>query len=175
MIEKSDLISYATELKELNNKYKIDIMFEDQIKLQDNNIKIAKKRYRVGAFLIDFFIFWSIGMAVGVFFGEPMDEGEFGFSLTGLPALFMFACGFFFWPLSEAFWGQSIGKRLLDLKVVNDYCRPIGMGQAFGRFFLAFVDCMFCIGLFIASSNDKNKRIGDAVANTIVIRINSKN
>jgi uncharacterized RDD family membrane protein YckC len=134
----------------------------------ENQIEIAKKRHRIGAFLIDFFIYWLIGMVIGMFFGLPNDEG--GFSYNGLPAFGMFLIGFFLWPISEGIWGQTIGKRFLNLKVVTDDYNPIGIGQAFGRFFIGFIDYIFLIGIIIAANNKQNKRIGDLVAKTIVIR-----
>jgi len=143
-------------------------MIENHIETQNSEIEVAKKRYRIGAFLIDFFIYWLIGMVIGIFFGTPNNEG--GFSYEGLPAFGMFLIGFFLWPISEGIWGQTIGKRFLDLKVVTDNYKPIGIGQAFGRFFLGIIDSMFLIGLIIAANNKRNKRIGDLAANTIVIR-----
>lgn len=145
-------------------------MAEITIENQNNEIEIAKKRYRIGAFLIDFFVFWLIAIVFGMFFGEPLED-EVGFHLSGLPAFGMFLCGFFLWPISEGIWGQTIGKRFLDLKVLNNNYKLIGMGQAFGRFFLGFIDHMFLIGLIIAANNKQNKRIGDLAANTIVVWI----
>ena len=146
-----------------------EITIENQIETQNSGFENAKKRYRIGAFLIDFFIYWLIGMIIGLFFGTPNGEG--GFNFNGLPAFGMFLIGFILWPISEGIWGQTIGKRLLDLKVVTNEFKPIGIGQAFGRFFLAFIDYIFLIGLIIASANKQNKRIGDLAANTIVVRI----
>ncbi len=134
---------------------------------------IAKKRYRVIAFMVDMFIFWLLGMVLGIFFGEQI-EGEFGYSLNGLPALILVFFGFFLWPISEGLFGQTIGKRSFDLKVVKDNYEPIDMKQAWGRFFLGFIDYIFLIGIIIAATNKQNKRIGDMVAKTIVIKSNYK-
>jgi uncharacterized RDD family membrane protein YckC len=145
-----------------------EITIENQTEAHNNGIELAKKRYRIGALLIDFFIFWLIGMVLGIFFGEPLED-EVGFQMTGLPALGMMVFGLLMWPISEGLWGQTIGKRFLNLKVVTDDYKPVGMGQAFGRFFLGLIDCIFLIGLIIASNNKQNKRIGDSAANTIVV------
>ena len=61
----------------------------------------------------------------------------------------------------------------MNIIVVSDNYQPVGMGQAFGRFFMGFFDYMFLIGLIVAASNKQNKRLGDLVANTIVV--NTKN
>jgi len=151
-------------------KYRMsEITIENQTETQKNGFEIAKKRSRIGAFLIDFFIFWLIAMILGIFFGEPLED-EVGFHMTGLPAFGMMVFGLLMWPISEGIWGQTIGKRILDLKVLSNDFKPIGIGQAFGRFFLGFIDYIFLIGIIIAANNKQNKRIGDYAANTIVIR-----
>ena len=147
-----------------------EIAIEKHIETQNNGMKIAKNRYRIGAFFIDSIIFSIISMIVGVFFGTPL-ENEIGYNLDGLPGLGMMAFVFFLWPISEGIWGQTIGKRLLELKVVNDNYEKIGIGQAFGRFFLGIIDYMLFVGLIIATINKRNKRLGDLGANTIVVRL----
>lgn len=146
-----------------------EITIEKHIKTHNSGFEIAKKRYRILAFIIDFYILGIIGFVLGFYFGIPLED-EVGYSLNGLPALGMGLIGFFLWPISEGIWGQTIGKRLLNLKVVTNEYKPIRIGQAFGRFFLGFIDYIFLIGLIIAVNNKQNKRIGDLVANTIVIR-----
>lgn len=142
-------------------------MFEEFEK--ENNQQLAKIRYRICAFLIDFFIYWLIAMIMGIFFGEPT-EREIGFSLNGLPALFMFFVGFCMWPLAEGLFGMTIGKGFLNLKVVTDDNEDIGIGKGFIRFFFGFIDYIFLIGIIIAATNKQKKRIGDLVAKTIVVK-----
>ena len=146
-----------------------EITIENQIETQNSGFEIAKKRYRILAFIIDFYIFGIIGFILGFFFGTPLED-EVGYNLNGLPAFGMFLIGFFLWPISEGIWGQTIGKRFLNLKVVTNEFKSIGIRQAFGRFFLGFIDYIFLIGLIIAANNKQNKRIGDLAANTIVVR-----
>lgn len=75
------------------------------------------------------------------------------------------------WPVSEGMWGQTIGKRFLDLKVMTTDYKPIGLGMAFVRFFLGFIDYIFfAIGLIVATFNKQNNRIGDLAADTVVVR-----
>ncbi len=138
-------------------------------KFAENKPELAKNRYRVIAFIIDFIIYWLIGMVIGMFWGEPMEE-EMGFNLNGLPALLLFVIGFLLWPVSEGLFGQTLGKRFLDIKVVKDNYESISIGQAFARFFLGFVDYILFMGLVIAVIDKKNKRIGDMAAKTIVIK-----
>ena len=134
----------------------------------EDKAEYANVGYRILAFLIDFFIFWLIAMVFGMFFGEPHEDG-IGFHFSGLPALGMFLIAFGLWPISEGIFGQTIGKRIFNIKVVNTNYKPIGIGQAFGRFFLGIVDYMFLMGIIISLINKKNQRIGDMGANTIVV------
>ena len=147
------------------------INLEEGIEFDRRGFEISEKRYRVLAFWIDFSIYVIIGYILGLFFGT--NNGEGGFTLNGLPAFVMFLIGFFLWPISEGIWGQTIGKRLLDLKVVTNEFKPIGIRKAFIRFFFGFIDYSFLIGLIIAAINKQNKRIGDLVAETLVVKINS--
>lgn len=141
----------------------------DEVQTFQNHKTIAKIRYRILAFLMDFIIFGTIGWAIAYFTGDLSDDG-YGYHLSGIPALLMFGIGFFLWPISEALSGQTIGKRFFDLKVVNDDFKSITFGQAFARFFLGFVDYAFLAGIIVAVFNKQNKRIGDLVAQTIVIK-----
>jgi len=133
-----------------------------------NRVEIAKKRYRVLAFLFDYFVFLAIFMVFGYFWGTPLED-RMGFNLTGFPAFVLMLIGVFLWPISEGIWGKTLGKRVLGLEVVNDRYEPPTLGQAFGRFFLGFADGFLLIGLVVAAINNKNKRVGDLAAGTLVI------
>jgi uncharacterized RDD family membrane protein YckC len=134
----------------------------------EDKFPLAHIGHRILAFLIDVLIYWTLGFIIGIFFGTPL-EGEIGYSFKGFPAFVLFLLGFVLWPISEGLSGQTIGKRILNIKVVKDNLQPIGMSHAFGRFFIGFIDYMFLIGIIIAATNKKNKRIGDMIVNTIVV------
>ncbi|UII19867.1 RDD family protein [Fulvivirga ligni] len=139
----------------------------DQPLEQEKNYELAQKSARVIAFIIDYIIFLVIFFALVSFFGSSRG---LSFSLEGYPALLLFAITIFLWPISEALWGQTVGKRAMRIKVLKANYEPIGFGQAIIRFILAPLDCFFLVGLIVASSSKNNQRIGDAAANTIVVR-----
>jgi uncharacterized RDD family membrane protein YckC len=63
--------------------------------------------------------------------------------------------------------GQSFGKRMLDLRVVDEATKaPCTLGQSFIRRILlgvlGFIDMLFIFG-------DKHQRLGDKAAGTIVV------
>jgi uncharacterized RDD family membrane protein YckC len=124
---------------------------------------------RISASLIDFFIFYFACVFLALVL-DNSSESIFSFQLEGFSALVAFLIGFFLWPISEGIWGQTIGKRILDVKVVARNNSEINMGQAFGRFFLGFIDCSFISGIIVAVINKDNQRIGDIAAGTFVIK-----
>ena len=71
--------------------------------------------------------------------------------------------------------GQTLGKRLLGIRVIGEDFRPIGYGRAFGRFLMAWVMWLLCYVPGILDSlwplwDQKNQALHDKVANTIVVR-----
>lgn len=64
--------------------------------------------------------------------------------------------------------GQSLGKRLLDIAVIDEKTRkPCSLGQSVLRNFTAFLGAIDWLLIF----GKKQKRIGDVVANTCVISV----
>jgi len=45
----------------------------------------------------------------------------------------MMLIGFFLWPISEGIWGQTLGKRMLNIKVVTDHHEPIDITASITR------------------------------------------
>lgn len=130
---------------------------------------IAKKRERIVAFIADFIIYLLIFLLFLFLWGNPNYEGN-GYEVTGFPAFFLFLIGIMLWPISESMFGQTIGKRLVGIRVLNgENHKHLSFGQAFIRFIFGCVDIILFIGLIVASTNKENKRIGDYVAKTVVI------
>ena len=135
----------------------------------EREFQIANTRARIIASVIDFCIFCIIGAIFGYFFGEPT-EG-IGFGLYGTPALIIMLIGFFLWPISEGVWGQTLGKRILGIKVLTDYYEPIDITASVTRYILGCIDYILLIGIIVVATNKMNKRIGDMAANTIVVQV----
>jgi uncharacterized RDD family membrane protein YckC len=135
----------------------------------EHEFQIANTRARIIASVIDFCIFCVIGAIFGYFFGEA--TGGIGFTLYGTPSLILMLIAFFLWPISEGIWGQTLGKRILGIKVLTDYYEPIDITAAITRYILGCIDYIFLIGIIIVTNNKMNKRIGDMAANTIVVQM----
>lgn len=131
--------------------------------------KLAKKRTRFGAAVIDTLILLLIGWIIGYFWGNTPQDGSFGFHLEGLPAMGYFLIIFCLMAVQEGLTGKTIGKRVAGIKVVREDYSDYTTGNAIVRHLCDVVDVPFFIGLIVASTNAKNQRIGDLAAKTIVI------
>ncbi len=93
--------------------------------------------------------------------------------LAGLIALaFLLLYGYFI--LFEIFWsGQTPGKRRIGLRVVKDTGRRLSPLETIARNLVRIVDQLpgfYALGIVVALCNRQNKRLGDFVAGSLVIR-----
>jgi uncharacterized RDD family membrane protein YckC len=74
----------------------------------------------------------------------------------------------------EIFWsGQTPGKRRLGLRVIKDTGRRLSAAETVARNLLRIVDQMpgvYAVGILVALLNKQNKRLGDFVAGSLVVR-----
>lgn len=119
--------------------------------------KVANVGKRIVAFLIDYFIYFLIIIFFSILFGD--NEVQLRFSVKGLPAFILFLIGIYLWILSEVLFGQTIGKRVMNIKVVNISGRDIKTSQAILRFIFGIIDLMFLIGLIVSFLNKKIKEL----------------
>lgn len=134
---------------------------------------IAKWSDRFIAWLIDFIIISAISTIIftsifGTYNLEWDENMIFSEGVTYIPASLLFLA---YWIVLEYKTGQSIGKKLLNLKVANiDGRKPTFVGvmvSSFGKSFLLPVDMIF--GLIF--TNEKRQRIFNRIGDTIVLKI----
>ena len=84
---------------------------------------------------------------------------------------FLLFWGYF--SLFEAFWnGQTPGKRLLKIRVIEDSGRPITLFESLARNLLRVIDMLpsiYLVGLVAMLCNRQGKRLGDLLAGTLVV------
>ena len=152
------------------------------------NVKIeyefASVAQRTAAAMIDFFAFaiyfLICGMAIGFSgFYEP-DYGSFLF----IQLLLIKIPWIFYNPTIEYLTqGQSLGKYILGIRVVTVSGERPGLREVFTRwifkgdflwisadFFLLFWFGIGILGIIYAGTSDRKQRMGDVMANTIVIK-----
>ena len=141
----------------------------------DIDYEVAGLGERILARVIDLGIFFLI-FILGLFF-----EGLTSFfTSSGEGAVILitiYAVLFVFYDLIfEVFMnGQSIGKRIMKIKVISlNGARP-SVGQYLLRWLFRIVDFLIIepglIALVVAAVSEKPQRIGDIVAGTMLIRI----
>jgi len=86
--------------------------------------------------------------------------------------IFLLMYGYF--AIFEIIWnGQTPGKRIAGIRVVKDSGRPLTAAETIGRNLFRIVDNLpgfYAVGVLVALLNAKNKRIGDFIAGSIVVR-----
>ncbi|NJL80522.1 MAG: RDD family protein [Richelia sp. SM2_1_7] len=136
---------------------------------------------RAWALLIDYQVLGlTIALFVVVWTTLSVQLTDFWISIFGTQTtLWLLAIAFFalfaiytgYFVFFEALWqGQTPGKRVAKIRVIRDDGKPIGLPQATLRALLRPVDEILFIGVFLIMLGNKEKRLGDLVAGTIVIQ-----
>ncbi|OPY52970.1 MAG: RDD family protein [Methanosaeta sp. PtaU1.Bin112] len=86
--------------------------------------------------------------------------------------LLSFAFYIAYYTYLEGTRGQTIGKMITKIKVVREDGTPIDMEQAFKRNILRVIDGLFAylIGAVLIWRSDKQQRLGDSIAKTVVVK-----
>jgi uncharacterized RDD family membrane protein YckC len=139
----------------------------------DSKIILAKWTERFLAWLIDFIIISSLStMIIFLSFGSiyyEFDEGGLWAENTQyVPASILF---FVYWVILEYKTGQTIGKKILNLKVIDiKGGKPKLTGillSSFGKSFLLPIDVI--LGWIL--TNEKRQRIFNKLGDTIIVKI----
>ena len=140
----------------------------------DIDYEVAGLGERIVARLIDLAIFFLIYI-LGIFVGSLTNwfiDGRLGIVIV----IIVYAVLFVFYDLIfEIFMnGQSVGKRIMKIKVISlDGGQP-RVGQYFMRWLFRIVDFLLTwpgmVALIVAAVTEKTQRVGDIVAGTILIR-----
>lgn len=133
---------------------------------------------RAVAQLVDILVIVVVTFVVAVLVGSFALESadgtltESGLDLIVFLLLALVSLGYGF--ALEAFWGgQTLGKRLMGIKVVMGSGRDVTTGAAFLRNVPALISpgwFAYLVALFSMATSDKRKRVFDRVANTVVVR-----
>jgi len=139
----------------------------------DSRIIIAKWTDRFFAWLIDFIIISVISTTVifasfGTVGFETTEDMFWNESIQYIPSSIMFLV---YWVILEYKTGQTIGKKILNLKVTDmSGNKPSLKGivlSSFGKSFLLPIDVV--LGLIL--TNEKRQRVFNKLGDTIVVKI----
>ncbi len=136
--------------------------------------RIAGPVRRFVAYLMDVAIRGIVlaccGIAFSLIFGAI---GLWGFGAM-LSLVLWFLLSWFYGGLLETFWnGQTVGKRMMGLRVLSVEGQPINAMQAVMRNILREVDSLpfftSLLGLLVAMMNPRFQRLGDLACGTMVV------
>lgn len=135
--------------------------------------RLASVGGRILAHLVDVIIIFGVIFAAGFAVGLLSIGG--GAMLTGTAyVVFLVTFPFLYFILLEGFWnGQTIGKKALGIRVRMSDGTPVTWLAAAGRNLLRTADFMppgtYFAGIVAMFTTPKSQRIGDLVANTVVV------
>ncbi len=163
------------------------MLFFNQINLQtpesvELEFTLAGIGNRSFALIIDYTI---IGLTVlltwvvSYYFAYQIDPGFiFGSNpdllaqwIIAIQSLVAFAIYVGYFVILETLWqGQTPGKKWIKIRVIRDNGKPERLPQAILRALLRPVDDILFIGVFFIVFSQREKRIGDLVAGTLVVQ-----
>lgn len=165
----------------------IDIVTPENISFR---YRVAGPFRRLPAFLIDLMLRVGVWMAVMFLLGiaDLIDVVDSAFGIAFVLIL-IFVMEWLYGGLLETFWnGQTVGKRVMGIRVLSTDGQPINGLQAMMRNILRFADMMplipfsavfdlpsavpiptFVIGLVAPLMNQRFQRLGDIVCGTMVV------
>jgi len=136
-----------------------------------SKIILAKWKDRFLAWLVDFIIISMVSTSIAFISFQYLDDNFENFiSNDGMyiPTSIMFLS---YWIILEYKTGQTIGKKMFNLKIVNNLGeRPSLIGviiSSFGKSFILPIDII--LGWII--TNEKRQRICNKLGNTLIIKI----
>ena len=148
----------------------------------DIDYQMAGLGDRIAARMIDYAIFYALLVVCMMIFlgisasnsGTNPFEGIGYFIMIGI---WLVMCVFYD-VLTEVFMnGQTLGKRAMKIRVISlSGARP-GVGQYILRWLFRFIDFLMSLGtvaVFCVTFSDKKQRVGDMVANTVLVRTEPK-
>lgn len=139
--------------------------------------RLASIQKRILSAIIDFILFCVLLTFLGFFFGES-ERGkinpdgsivQFGFALNGAMVLIVFIIWILIFPVLEGLTGYTLAKKILGLKTVKKDYKKTTILNSCVRHLFDPIDIFLFLGFIIASNNKNKQRIGDLVANTIVV------
>jgi uncharacterized RDD family membrane protein YckC len=149
------------------------------------DLSLAGVGSRCLAVLIDYLI-QGVTVWIGFLLFALLISGNFGWGsearvnsptaykwgvAIGIAIPFLLHWGYF--TLFEAFWnGQTPGKRLMKLRVIQQSGRALGLFESMSRNLIRFIDMLpvfYFVGALCVFVNRRQQRLGDMAAGTLVV------
>jgi uncharacterized RDD family membrane protein YckC len=127
---------------------------------------------RIAAALVDLGALFVLFLVLGFLIGDT-ESGDGGGSvyLEGAGFLVFVALSLLYYFLPEAATGQTLGKRLLGVRVATLEGNAAGPGPVAVRTVLRVIDTLpflYLLGLIVVLLTPRRQRIGDLAARTVI-------
>ena len=129
---------------------------------------------RVGAALADFVVLFLLFLLLGVLLGNAdSGDGTASVRLEGVDFLLWLVASLTYYGVLEAIDGQTLGKRLLGIRVVADDGQTKASGRQIAiRTLLRLIDgiAFYAVALAVVlATGERRQRVGDLAAGTVVV------
>jgi uncharacterized RDD family membrane protein YckC len=108
---------------------------------------------------------------LSIFLGSALGDGKLALLIWLLVSFLLFVLYF---PILEGLWnGQTLGKRLMRIRVLGDRGEPVTVTQVAIRNLIRLVDflpLLYGVGIVTLFIQGGSKRLGDFAAGTVVVR-----
>lgn len=141
-------------------------------------MRMAPLSRRVGAFLVDVVLGFTVVLAMFLAFGlgaiglKAFESAPvpiaIGIGLAVGIGLSAFVLSIVYFPLCESLWGQTVGKRLFEIYVAQEDGTRVSLWNAIVRR-IPFVFEFFWLDALVALFTEKRQRAFDLVAKTVVV------
>ena len=142
------------------------------------DLPIAGLGSRAMAYVVDVGLLSAIGLVAYFALTFFVDPYETALGLSRLARTLSLVAVFFgmwiYWTLLEVLWnGQTLGKRLLRIRVVRSDGSPVTVFASAVRNLLRIVDFLpvcYPVGLITMLVDKRHRRLGDLLAGTVLVR-----
>lgn len=149
------------------DKDKLEILLSKSI--QTDNFQIQLMRRRSLAFIIDYGLYVLV---CGIYIYKMGKSTPSGFVMEGgWYSLVPPVLWFLWFPLPETLFGQTLGKKLMNIIVINRHCEKPDILESLKRHILDPIDISYFsyIPIFFRKKNTIPRRLGDYFAKTWVL------
>jgi len=130
---------------------------------------------RFVAYIIDTFILSTVLILLGTIWSLKNDDSSINLATTiaqsGMVLSISFFLNWFYFAIMESSESQAtLGKKILGLKVTDEFGQRMSFGRATGRYFSKFISSLILgIGYLMAAFTDRKQALHDKIASTLVI------
>ena len=151
---------------------------ERTITQREVDVRYATLGERFFANFIDMILLWIVTAIISIPFGiMALIGSQFGSPigwLIGGPQLLAFVSWMLYFSYFESTSGQTLGKRMMTIKVVDESGGSLDGRRIVVRNILRIVDWLpflYIIGFILLSTSNGKQRLGDIAAKTVVVKV----